>query len=58
MARNAVTILKAHHIKFCLKPLTLGSSGGREEPEESGCGGSEERAERSAARIPVLSHPP
>ena len=60
-AGNAKSLLKGQHTKYCLQPLTLGSSSGRAEWtrytwSESGAGGCGERTEETATRVSVLSH--
>ena len=62
-AGDSERLLKSQCTKFYLQPHTLGSSRGRAEwtrdtRGESGAGGSGERTEGTATRIPVLSHSP
>ena len=63
-AGDSESLLQGQCTKFCFQPLTLGSGRYRAESEwtrtvrgQSGVGGSGERAEGSATRIPVFSHP-
>ena len=63
MAGDTENLLKGQCTKFCLQPLTLGSSRGRagwtkDTWGDSGAGGSRERTEGTTGRIPVLSHFP
>ena len=59
--RDAESLLKGKWTKFCLQPLTLGSGRGRakwtrDTWEEFRAGGSREKTEGTAAKIPALSH--